>query len=122
MMGLPTAVVTTVMAVTSTVVLALAYVIYRCQRDTTETVKYSNIDRTTSETEDDPEAIEHALSEEDHLMIPMDRDTILDLKRQLSQINVANVRYIQIGTVMKDFTVRQGVEPRNYFDCDHAIL
>ena len=51
-------------------------------------------------------------------MIPMDRDAILDLKRQLSEVNVANVRYIQIGTVERDFSVRQGVEPRNYFEGD----
>merc|ERR1712130_870498 len=59
------------------------------------------------------------ISEEDQLMIPIDReDTIDSLRQQLSQVNVANVRYIQIASVEKEFRIKDGIEPRTYLEGD----
>merc|ERR1712157_241431 len=55
----------------------------------------------------------------DQLMIPIDReDTIDSLKQQLSQISLANVRYIAVGSVNKEFRTKDGIEPRQYFEGD----
>merc|ERR1712154_645440 len=59
------------------------------------------------------------ISEEDQLMIPVDeRDTIDSLRDQLSQVNVANVQYVQIATVEQEFRVKDGMDPRLYLEGD----
>merc|ERR1712228_712490 len=62
---------------------------------------------------------DETISEEDQLMIPVDReDTIDSLRHQLSQVNVANVRYVQIASVDQEFRIKDGTEPRTYLEGD----
>merc|ERR1712228_183670 len=62
---------------------------------------------------------DETISEEDQLMIPVDReDTIDSLRHQLSQVNVANVRYVQIASVDQEFRIKDGIEPRTYLEGD----
>eukprot|EP01084_Bolivina_argentea_P245629 411185_1 len=52
-------------------------------------------------------------------MIPLDReDTISSLQNQLSQVSLANVRYIEVANVKKSFNIKDGIEPREYYEGD----
>merc|ERR1711971_190401 len=100
-----------IMCAAATVLMALACFVYR-RRDC-PSKNYA------SDRSDESELFrENVLSEEDQLMIPMDRDTIDDLKRQLSEVSVANVRYIQIGVVEKAFRTKGGLEAREFLEGD----
>eukprot|EP00483_Globobulimina_turgida_P007490 UN07504 len=111
-----TTVIFTIMTVSAVFIIGLSCVIYKCRTDPKsryEPESYGVSDRDAVNYRD------QTLSEEDQLMIPLDReDTIDSLKQQLSQVNIANVRYIQVACVEKEFTIKNGIEPREYFAGD----
>eukprot|EP01083_Nonionella_stella_P234955 826683_1 len=113
-----TTVIFTVMTVSAVFIIGLSCLIYKCRTDPKkryipESYGISDTDANGSHYRDD------TLSEEDQLMIPVDReDTIDSLQKQLSQVNIANVRYICVASVEKGFRIRKGIEPREYFEGD----
>jgi len=118
-----TTIIFSVMTVSALFIIGLSCLIYKCRRDPNkrpfpdnrypETYGISDDSRIGSNYRDD------TISEEDQLMIPIDReDTIDSLRQQLSQVNVANVRYIQIASVETGFRIKDGVEPREYIEGD----
>eukprot|EP01083_Nonionella_stella_P085277 236388_1 len=107
-----------IMTVSSIFIIGISCVIYKCRADQKPSMPepYRDDSRTDSNYGVD------TVSEEDALMIPLDReDTIDSLRQQVVQgycVNVANVRYIQVATADKAFKIKSGMEPREYFEGD----
>lgn len=79
-----TTVVFVVMSVSAVFIIGISCLIYKCRKDPEKT--YTAEQYGISDTEDESNYRDDTISEEDALMIPMDReDTIDSLKHQLSQ-------------------------------------